>query len=126
MSVETALVTLVGDVAAVAGRVYPLRLPAQASLPAVVYQRISGARTYSHHGQAGGVAPRFQLACWAKRYSEARTTADAVRRKLTGYRGTVDDVRIDGIMIVNEIDRHEAESDLYRVLLDAIVQHEEH
>ena len=55
------LVANVGVNAVVAGRVYPVVHPQGASLPAIVYQRISGVRVGQHGAVSGLAHPRFQF-----------------------------------------------------------------
>lgn len=98
MSVEAALYTVLsGDatlVALVGGsaspRIYPLGIPAGKSVPAVVYQQISGQRPTSCDGTVGICAALFQITCWAEGPSilPARALADAVRNALDDYSGT--------------------------------------
>jgi len=74
----------VGD--EVGERVYPVRLPQGATIPAVVYQRISTDPVRSHSGNSGLATVRFQLSCWAETYDEASTIAEKIRTALHGKR----------------------------------------
>lgn len=67
--------------ALVSGRVYPLIVPQDATRPAIAYQRISGARTYSHDMESSAFV-RIQLTCEGTTYSEAVSVASAVRDAL--------------------------------------------
>lgn len=78
---EATVTALVGQ------RVYPLVVPEGASLPAIVYRRISTERVYSHDGFSGLAKPRFQFSCVSTHYSEARAVANALRSLLNGRIG---------------------------------------
>lgn len=130
--IEEALVSRVlanATVAATVGtRVYPVVAPEGVTLPALVYQRISGVREHTHD-QVGDLArPRFQFGAIALTYSAAKALANAVRSALDNYSGTVLGVRIDAIQVQNEIDTFNASTDeasTYLTWLDFIVWHHE-
>jgi len=70
-------------VAAIVGsRIYPVRLPREAVLPAVVYQIPSIEPVYSMDGDSGIDDCSVQIACWAKDYTTAHTLAFSVRKAL--------------------------------------------
>ena len=77
---------------------YPLIMPADATLPCIVYQVISGPELQV----ATYVQPRVQFACWAKTYGAAVALGRQVRTRfyhrhvtIEGhhYRSMVDDTR---------------------------------
>lgn len=68
----------------VAARVYPLILPQGPTYPALVYQRIAGARDAVLEGDPGGGEARIQITAWASSYSGALALAEAVRAALAG------------------------------------------
>lgn len=132
-SIDESLVTILqasAAVTALAGeRIYPLRALQTAQQPLVIYQRISATREHSHDGPSGLARQRFQFRCVAGGYGQARQLADAVRGALDGYQGTVGGVRIDGIVIQNELDTEDAaldaEATTTSVLMDFFVWHGE-
>jgi hypothetical protein len=63
----------------VANRVYPSVLPEGATLPALVYTRISGHRVHAHDGYTGLANPRFQVTAHANSFSEMMQVAAQVR-----------------------------------------------
>lgn len=73
--------------AAVAARVYPLRLPQKTVLPAIVLTRVSG-RRYAHLRGADALArPRYQVDCWAATHDAATALGVQCRQRLNGYAG---------------------------------------
>ena len=71
------------DVIAIAGsRVYPVRLPREAVLPAVVYQVPSIEPVSSMSGDSGIDNNTVAIVCWAKEYATAHELAYAVRNAL--------------------------------------------
>ncbi len=70
-------------------RMYPLRLPQNATMPAITYQIVS--RTHEEHmtGAAGLALARLQLDCYATTHAGSHALAEAVRASMHGYRGTM-------------------------------------
>lgn len=88
-------------VAGLAGtRMYPLRLPEKATLPALVYQRISGERMNVLHGQASAAEPRYQIDAWAANQKDAVTLGAAVRQRIEAFTGTWTDGTISAFVQV--------------------------
>lgn len=135
MSLETDLrVRLAADGAVsglVAARIYALVLPQKPTLPAISYQRISGPRIQNLLGATGRAVARIQIDSWAETYVGAQTLAAAVRSSLNGFIGDLTDggspaaTRGVVIRLDNERDNFEDELDLYRVIQDYLINHEE-
>lgn len=71
------------DVIAIAGsRIYPVRLPRDAELPAVVYQIPVIQPVSSISGDSGIDNCTVNIVCWAKEYSTAHDLAYVVRKAL--------------------------------------------
>lgn len=117
------------NVSALAGtRGYPLLIPQDGDLPAWAFQKISGARLYSHDGPSGIAWPRFQITCQAASYSAAKALVNAIRGSLEGYAGTMGGaggVPVRGIFVDGEVDGYGFDTGTYTVRLDVIIQHEE-
>lgn len=120
-SLEAFLTTGTRTAPLVANRVYPLRVPQAVTLPALSYRRVSGLREYSHAGASGLSRPRMEVTCWAETYGGAKALATAVRQDLeTGYRDFA-----DSLMLQNEIDLLEEETQARQVVLDFLIGHRE-
>lgn len=110
-------------VAALAGdRVYAGWLKSKAAFPAVTYIRVSADREASLDGPLGRVDVRIQVDCWAKTYGQAKVLAEAVRRRLHGFRGVMvdgaDSVSVGRSVLISETDLSEAQRSIYRVSQD--------
>lgn len=107
--------------------IYPLIAPQGSSLPCIVYQRISGPRISAHDGPSGLARPRYQYTCIAATYAAAKALANAVREVLDGYSGTTNGVQIETILIENEMDVYNFETDerasSYSVIIDCVIWH---
>ena len=92
-SIEQALTSRIqGDasVGAVIGdRFYPMKLPAQVTLPAATYQKISNVPTHVHGAKAEQLRPRFQVTSWGATFSDAMSAANAIQTSLDGFEGTM-------------------------------------
>lgn len=87
----TALLNSAEVQAIVFGRVYPVRLPREVVLPAVVYH-VAGIEPVSHlEGDSGVDNNTIELSCWAKDYSTVQSLVRAVRASLSGLMVTVED-----------------------------------
>lgn len=99
------------DVIAIAGhRIYPVRLPREAVLPAVVYQIPSIEPVSSMSGDSGIDNNVVQIVSWAKDYSKAHELAFAVRKSLVE----------SGLRIITESqnDDEDLETHSYSVILN--------
>jgi hypothetical protein len=75
--------TASADVSAIASsRIYPVRLPREAVLPAVVYQVPIVSPVSSMSGDSGIDNCTVNIVCWAKEYAKAHDLAYAVRKAL--------------------------------------------
>lgn len=92
----------------VAGRIYPNLLPAEATLPAIVYQRVSTTPEYYLTGSANLDHTRIQVSSWAKTYRTAKQLATAVRLALEGA----------GFLVVMDLDDIDEETREHRVITD--------
>lgn len=107
-------ILLDGSLAALVGtRVYDLKLPSGATLPAIVYQAVSEPRLYSQSGQAARF-PRIQFTCWAATATGAGALADALENALDLLaRGTVLRATIE-----NRFPLYEAETGKYKEVVE--------
>ena len=110
--------------ALVSSRVYPMKLPQGWTLPAITYQRVSGARDHCLNGASGRARPRFQIDCWAEDYDGVKDLADKVRLCLHGFKGDIDtESDVGGIILEADRDIWEESIDAFRVSMDFIIPH---
>ena len=112
-------------VKALTTRVYPVALPQSPQYPLILYTKITGMRDHHLQGPNGRAHPRFQIEAWSKTYTEAKTLADAIREALDGYSGTAAGTKIGSCLIESEQDIYESEIEVYRVIQDYFIWHEE-
>lgn len=104
---------LVSQLASVfSGRLYPMVAPDSVVKPYATYQRI--ANTVNNVLAGNGNPPientRFQVDVWADSYGSAQATADAVKAAMLAW-------SVQNVQLL-EADQYEAQTHLYRVLLD--------
>lgn len=97
------------------GTAYPLVAPANASYPAMVYQKVGELPMRSHSG-ASLRRHRFQIACWGRTYAEAVTLAESVYAALN-----LNQTGIELITAENAFEDAEPETGLYRSLVEVYV-----
>lgn len=132
-ALRTVLIGNVGVSALVGTRVYPVVAPQGASLPAVVYQRISANRQHHLQGPSGLTQVRMQFTAIATTYSAMKALANALRQALDGYRNTVSGVFVQAVLsagereqFIGETVQSGAEADMtYSTQLDMLVWHSE-
>ena len=112
-------------VKAITTRCYPVTIPQSPTYPLILYTKITGMRDHTLRGASGHAHPRFQIEAWAETYTEAKTLADAIRNALDDYSGTVLGTVIGSCLIDSEQDVYESEIEVYRVLQDYFIWHEE-
>ncbi len=134
MAVEEAIYTiLTGDGVVgplIATRVYPGLAPQEATLPYVVYDRISTPRVRSLDGTSDLAHPRHQITSWATTYAGAKALATAVRNALDDYSGavgaeTIDDAYIDDEGDVANLSPGVDERRMFGVRQDFVIWHRE-
>jgi hypothetical protein len=112
-------------------RVYPLTLPQDATLPAVVYQVVSDVPTISHstaqdHPTWTGTSrsdTRVQFGCYAADYDAAEALCDELRSLAVGYRGLWGDVEVDSVLPDIRLDDWDEAPAVWRVIQDLIIGH---
>lgn len=107
--------------AIVGQRIAPWESTQSLTLPNITYLRVSSNREHIMAGSDGFCHAMIQIDCWAATYSAAKDLAEAVRRTLDGYKGTVQGHYIG--VIQNTMDRDVpqrlstgSERSLFRVL----------
>lgn len=106
-------------------RIFPVTIPQDPIYPLILYTKISGMRDHILQGPSGFAHPRFQIDAFAETYTAAKSLANAIRKALDGYRGTVLDTRIGSCLIDSERDIYESEIKIYRVSQDYLIWCEE-
>lgn len=102
--IRTALL-LKPDVALLVGtKVYPVMAPASTALPFITYRRGGIQRQQTLQNPAGVPRVTFDVQVYAATYEDAREVADAVRKTLDGYAGTIDNTVVDQVSLENEAD----------------------
>jgi len=133
MSIERALFhRLTNDqpIPALGNRLYPVAAPARVQLPYAIFTRVSATRARHTLGPSGLVSARFQIDTYSNAYATARAVAEAIRKRLDGFRGVVANnawtCRIEGISLISDQDLHEPEIEpeaLFRISQDYLIHH---
>lgn len=111
----------------VSGRMFPVQLPQNVRYPCLSYSQVSAVRDYSLCGATLRVWPRITINSWAENYGDAVALADAVRRAINSFSGTMGSgpgTQIDSVKLDNEIDFDEPQAGLvgvYRRMQDYIL-----
>lgn len=114
-------------ISAITTSIYPLFLPQEVEVPAIVYQFISEEIDSHLDGQAGNYRKAIvQIDCYATTYEQALDLAHAVESALVDYRGTmgttspsidVDHVRLE----IRGQDLYEDDTSRFRVTQDFLI-----
>jgi hypothetical protein len=102
-------------------RVYPLLLPQQPTFPAITYQQVSAVRLHAMGDDSTIVTARVQINSWARTYAEVRTLANEVEALLSRFRGTVGGLQVLDVLLDNEIELYESDTQTRRVVQDVTV-----
>ncbi len=106
-------------------RIYPVQLPQDVTLPAVVYTRISSEREVAMGKDPGIARPRFDVSAWATTFDSSRAIAEQIRLALERFRGTEAGIVIQDIFVEAENDVFDSTSITYHAAIDFEVIHEE-
>ena len=93
-------------------RIYPLVLPLRCTFPALSYSKPSN--PYNRVSRA----PRFQIDCWTKDFTEVQNLKQAVETALDGYSGIVSGINIERIIPLDSHDLAFDDTQLYRIAYD--------
>lgn len=123
--IESELAGIVADsvdvTALVGSRVYPLGLPQNPTLPAIVYQELRTSTRVMADGDSGERESRFQLSYWAGSFSAIKTGKRALVELLNGYSGGgVELITVDAMR-----DDYEPDTGWYRQIVEIVVLWEE-
>lgn len=126
MSIETSIAAfLATNVTLAGGHIHALRLPQDPTFPALVYQRISTVRTYSHQGDSNLPECRFQITCWGSTYASVRQLVAQLNSVLGGFSGTMGDVYIGHALLAGDLDIHEVPTMLFQAPIDFMIAFKE-
>lgn len=107
--------------AAVASRVYLIKLPQGTTADSIVYNRISGAGDYVMSGLSGFTQHRYQIDAWSQTGDGADTLANLIRDRLDGYKGTMGTIKVHGVRMVEQREDYDDTAKLYRVSRDFMI-----
>lgn len=108
----------------VAERIYPLRLPKNYTVPAIVFQRVGTSRTVCYDGPSQIANARFQFDIWARTYAEVKEIVAQLVTALLGFVGTMGETRVWVTDEPMELDGYEPDTKLYRGTVDFGIKHD--
>ena len=113
----------------VGSRIYPLRLPQGATLPAIRYQRISTPRYHAMGGDSNLSSPRMQLDIFAETYGSAKAVSEALRKKLQNFSGTMGTTSVNvsnvAVLLLDQSENTEEDTKHTRIRMDFSIYHDE-
>jgi hypothetical protein len=99
-------------------KLYPLILPQNCILPAVVYTPVSKEITPALQIDTNFTKQTIQFSCYAKTYSEGVKLLEVIRDKLQNYAGLMADIKIGSVLILSENAAYEPVTAVYSVYID--------
>lgn len=115
--------------AAVASRVFPIKIPQGVKAANIVYTRISGVGDYDMQGPTGLSGPRYQLDAWAPLADDATALASLIKDRVDGFRGVMGSgenaVTVQGVFCSDERENYDDIAQLHRVSRDYFIWNEE-
>lgn len=117
------LSTYAGMVALCGTRIYPVTLPQGVTLPAVVYQQVSGAPVQDRDSAAAGFTrSRFQFTIWAATDTSAVAVAGALRTAMGAFT-RASAPRVDVALEQGAQMQYEPETTRWQGLIDYFIWH---
>lgn len=95
-------------------RIYPVKLPQNATLPCVSYSVSEDAEDQTYDGQGTFQRVSVELDAWSDTHSEMLSLADAIKTAIKNYTGTVSGTTIDRVSIDSSVSVFEEEIEKYR------------
>jgi hypothetical protein len=118
MNIEQGLITYLIAQNVANKRIYPSKLPQNATLPAVVMKRVSQAVDYVQSGASGLEMGRFQLDIWGTTYASVKTVKAQVLTAVSGFKGVMGSATVGASFIANAVDMNDPDSQLIREVVD--------
>lgn len=126
MDIEPALVAhILSDekiTSIIQDRLFPLAVPQDEDVPAIVYQQISSPRTLTLTGESASHS-RIQLSCYAKTFSQAKQMAITLYNSLDFFRGNLGNKTKSAVLMADSRDDYEPETGRYRCDVDFFIMH---
>ncbi len=119
-----------GLAALVSTRIYPMRLPQGATLPALCYQDISSQYTQSHGEKSALPRPRFQFTIYGVTVDSVNSISTALKNAIDGYKGSMGTgsyiTIVEACLLKNEYSNDETATEgiVYR-FQDYVIQYKE-
>lgn len=112
------------------GRVYVMRLPQTAILPAVTYQRITTEpmKTHDMSGSSNLYRSIFQIDCWSTSYSGVKVLLNEVVNQLNGFKGIMGSgggIPVNAVLLDNLRGDYQPETAIYNQSADFVVWYKE-
>lgn len=83
-------------------RIYPILLPQNCMLPAIVYSPVIANYDSALQGDTGFVRQTIQIVCHHKTYKKARTISRLVKKSLQDLRGNMGGLFIEAVFIKSD------------------------
>ena len=109
----------------VSTRVYPIRRPADATLPLIVYERMSEYCPPAMKEDPGNVIARYRFSCQADTPENARNVAAKLKACIGYYMDSTTTPVVDGCLPESSSEEFELGSDLFTVEKDFQIAYRE-
>ena len=86
------------------GRLYPILLPQDCVLPAIVYAPVVANYGSAHQGDTGFVKQTVQITCHDTTFKEVRKLSRVIKKLLQDYRGDMSGLFIEAVFIKTDFD----------------------
>jgi hypothetical protein len=110
------LVNTAAVAALLSSRVYFVKMPQNPVMPCATLNLITARRDYAQEGQTALVNSLVQVDAWAESESGVKGLAEQIRLALSGYRGILDGINIQGVFLVGDTPMYEIDTLLWRVM----------
>ena len=87
----------------ISNRLYPLLLPQQPKLPAIVYTPLSASYGRALQKETGFVKERVQFSMHDKTYGKARELSRVLKGLLKDFKGNMNGINVQATHLVNDI-----------------------
>ncbi|MEG2116952.1 MAG: DUF3168 domain-containing protein [Clostridia bacterium] len=86
----------------VLGKLYPIIMPQDAKLPAIVYSPINANYDSALQGDTGYVRQTIQFNCHDSTFQKARKLSRLIKKKLQDYKGDMNGLEIQSVFIKSD------------------------
>jgi len=117
------LITVTAITDLVNQRIYPVILPQNSPMPAITYQQLVEIQTHTMGSDSGPGRDIYDIHCWADKYDDVQSLADAASTALKDKTGTMGSHTLQRILQEDRADIYDSITETYHIVLEYTINY---